>query len=99
MVEPLQLLIATYKAGASIGFWDLESGLEVAREETLRGLPHGVVATPDGAFSFVSLEGIGGEPGTVEVYDNRSMQRVGSVELGKQAGGLAYWAGPSRRPD
>lgn len=95
VVEPLNLLIATYKSDASIGFWDLESGLEVAREDTLRGLPHGVVATPDGAFSFVSVEGVGGEPGMVEVYDNRSRQRVGSVGLGKQAGGLAYWAGPS----
>lgn len=30
-----------------------------------------------------------------QVDDNRTRQRVGSVGLGKQAGGLAYWAGPS----
>ena len=91
--------LSRQSAGASVGFWDLESGLEVAREDTFRRLPHGVVSTPDGAFSFVSLEGVGGEHGTVEVYDNRKLKRVGSVDLDKQAGGLAYWAGPSRRPD
>ena len=52
-------LIVTYKTGAAVGFWDLRSGLERARIETSRTIPHGVVVTPDGAYAFVPLEGVG----------------------------------------
>jgi hypothetical protein len=39
----------------------------------------------------VSVEGVGGEPGTVEVFDLRSRERVGKLDVGKQAGGIAFW--------
>ena len=94
VVEPLDLLVATYKDGSSVGFWDLVSGTETARIPTSRRVPHGVVATPDGAYSLVTLEGVGSEPGTVEVYDNRTRQRLGTVDVGKQAGGISYWEPP-----
>ena len=86
-----KLLVTTYKGGASVGFWDLESGREIARRDTLRKVPHGLAITPDGAYTFVTVEGIGGEPGTVEIYDNATQLRVASVEIGKQAGGIAIW--------
>ena len=41
------------------------------------------------AFSLVTVEGIGGEPGVVEVYDNGAFRRVGQIDIGKQAGGIA----------
>ncbi len=86
-----RLLVATYKKGASVGIWDLEAGKEVKRIRTLRSVPHGVVISPDGRFAFVTVEGKGAEPGTVEVIDLAAMQRVGSVDMGKQAGGIAFW--------
>ena len=84
-------LVATYKAGAAVGFWDLAAGAERARVATTRTIPHGVVITPDGQYAFVTLEGVGSEPGTVEVYHVPTAERVGVVDVGKQAGGIAFW--------
>ena len=84
-------LVVTYKSGAAVGFWDLRSGTERARAETSRTIPHGVALTPDGEYAFVTLEGVGSEPGTVEVYHVESGERVGTVDVGKQAGGVAFW--------
>ena len=84
-------LAVTYKSGAAVGFWDLASGLERARVETTRTIPHGVTVTPDGEYAFVTLEGVGGEPGTVEVYHVPTAERVAAVDVGKQAGGIAFW--------
>ena len=84
-------LVATYKGAAAVGFWDLAAGAERARVATTRTIPHGVVVTPDGRYAFVTLEGVGSEPGTVEVYHVPTAQRVGAVDVGKQAGGIAFW--------
>ena len=84
-------LVATYKGDAAVGFWDLASGEERVRVETTRTIPHGVAITPDGEYAFVTLEGVGIEPGTVEVYHVESAERVGTVDVGKQAGGIAFW--------
>ena len=84
-------LVVTYKNGAAVGFWDLEAGRERVRTNTSRTIPHGVVLTPDGEYAFVTLEGVGGEPGTVEVYEVRSGRRLAAVDVGKQAGGIAFW--------
>ena len=86
-----ETLVVTYKMGNSVGFWNLRSGQEMARVKTSGNIPHGVIVTPDGEYAFVTLEGIGGEPGIVEVYHVNSMQRVGEVAVGKQAGGIAFW--------
>lgn len=84
-------MVATYKNGDAVGFWDLESGKETARTPTSRTIPHGVVVTPDGELAFVTLEGVGDDPGTVEVYRMATGERVGAVDVGKQAGGIAFW--------
>ena len=84
-------LVATYKGGAAVGFWDLATGEERARVATTRTIPHGVVITPDGRYAFVTLEGVGSEPGTVEVYHVPTGERVGAANVGKQAGGIAFW--------
>lgn len=86
-----RLLVVTYKKGDSVGFWDLEEGREVARVSTTRRIPHGVAITSDGRFSLVTVEGVGGEPGVVEVYDNGAFRRVAQIDIGKQAGGIALW--------
>ena len=84
-------LVATYKKAAAVGFWDLDTGAERTRTATSRTIPHGVTLTPDGRFAFVSLEGVGSEPGTVEVYEVATGDRVAAVDVGKQAGGIAFW--------
>lgn len=88
-------LVATYKSGAAVGFWDLVTGREHARTTTSRTIPHGVVLSPDGDLAFVTLEGVGDEPGTVEVYEVGSAGRVAAVDVGKQAGGIAFWKSES----
>ena len=56
-------------------------------------MPHGVVVSDDDRYAIVTLEGVGGEPGTVEVYDIATAQRVSEIDVGKQAGGIIYWKG------
>ena len=88
-----RLLVATYKSGNKVGFWNLADGEAVAVPETTRRVPHGVVVSDDDRYAFVTLEGIGGEPGTVEVYDIEAAERVADIAVGKQAGGIAFWKG------
>jgi len=71
---------------------DLAAGRTVSRIPATTVLPHGVAVTPDSRFAVVSVEGVGSEPGRVDVLDLRSLRRVGSVEVGQQAGGIAVVA-------
>jgi len=84
-------LVVTYKKDAAVGFWNLDSGVETSRIPTSRRVPHGVAVTPDGRFAFVTVEGVGGEPGAVEVYAVERGERVAQLDVGKQAGGIALW--------
>lgn len=84
-------LVVTYKGARAIGIWDTTTGEELARIATLRPVPHGVVVSPDDRYAFVSIEGIGGEPGSVEAFDLRSLERAGSIDIAKQAGGIIVW--------
>lgn len=86
-----RLLIATLKAGAAVQFFDLATGRTLATTATTTTLPHGVVVSPDSRYAFVSVEGVGSEPGKVDIFDLESFQRVASVEVGQQAGGIAFW--------
>jgi hypothetical protein len=54
-------------------------------------LTHGVAISPDSRYAFVSSEGVGAAPGKVDVYDLRVMTRAASVDVGQQAGGIAFW--------
>ena len=86
-----RFLVVTYKGDGSTGIWDLESGVELARVENSRSVSHGVVVTPDSRYAFVSVEGVGGEPGAVDAIDLMALKLVGSVDIGKQASGIAFW--------
>jgi sugar lactone lactonase YvrE len=84
-------LVVTYKGGSAIGVFDLKAGRELAAIQTHRTLPHGVALSPDSRYGFVSVEGVGGEPGTVEMIDLTKLATVGRVDMGKQAGGISFW--------
>jgi DNA-binding beta-propeller fold protein YncE len=83
-----RLLIATLKQGNGVQFFDLESGATLAETPTSTTVVHGVVVSPDDRFAFVSVEGVGAEPGKVDVFDLRTFERVASVEVGQQAAGI-----------
>lgn len=86
-----QWLVASYKGEGATGIWNLQSGKEVARITNSRRIPHGVAIAPDSRYAFISVEGIGGEAGSVDVIDLQALQRVEVIEVGKQAGGIVYW--------
>ena len=83
-----RLLLATNKRGQSVSIFDVASGRELARVPTTRRVVHGVAVSPDDRYAFVSVEGIGSEPGTVDVIDLRTRARVASVDVGQMAGGI-----------
>lgn len=86
-----QTLVVSYKGTGETGIWNLESGEQVARRSNSRTVTHGVVVTPDSKYAFVTAEGVGGEPGAVDVFDLESYERVASAEVGPQAEGIEFW--------
>ena len=86
-----RLLVATNKKGQSVSIFDAASGKELARLATARRIPSGLVISPDDRYAFVTLEGVGAEPGTVEVVDLRAMRSVATADVGPQAGGIDFW--------
>ena len=84
-------LIATNKRGKSVSVIDLASGTESARIPTTRRVVHGVAVSSDDRYAFISQEGIGSEPGTVDVIDLRALQKVATIDVGQQAGGIDFW--------
>jgi DNA-binding beta-propeller fold protein YncE len=86
-----RLLVATLKQGGAVQVFDLRTGQSVLQAPSSIKVTHGVVVSPDSRYAFVSNEGIGAQPGKVDVYDLRALARVGSVDVGQQAGGIAFW--------
>jgi DNA-binding beta-propeller fold protein YncE len=86
-----RLLVATNKRGASVSLFDTASGTELARVPTLRPVVHGVAISPDDRYAFISVEGIGSEPGTVEVIDLAARNTVAWVDVPPMAAGIAFW--------
>ena len=84
-------LVASQKKIGTTGIFDLTTGEELARIANSRKVTHGVAIAPDNRYAFVTVEGIGGEPGSVDVIDLQTMERVATAETGKQAGGIAFW--------
>jgi hypothetical protein len=81
-------LLATNKRDQSVSVIDLKTGAELARLPTRRKILHGVVVSPDDRYAFVSVEGIGAEPGTVEIIDLTTLRIVASVDVAEQAAGI-----------
>lgn len=83
-------LIGTNKRGPSVSIIDLKSGKELARIPTKRRVVHGAVVSPDDRYAFISIEGIGSDPGTVEIIDLQTLKSVATVDVGAQAGGIDF---------
>ena len=84
-------LVATNKRGQSVSVFDLKTGRELARLPTKRKVLHGVAVSPDNRYAFVSVEGIGAEPGTVEIIDLDALKTVATVDVPPQAAGIDFW--------
>jgi DNA-binding beta-propeller fold protein YncE len=92
-----KLLVATNKRGKSTSVIDLSSGAELARIPATRRVVHGAAISSDDRYAFISQEGVGSEPGTVDVIDLRALQKVATIDVGQQAGGIDFWkVAPSR---
>ena len=83
-------LLATNKRDQSVSIIDLKTGGELARLPTRRRVLHGVVVSPDDRYAFISVEGIGAEPGTVEIIDLTALKIVASVDVAEQATGIDF---------
>ncbi|HXG67429.1 MAG TPA: YncE family protein [Blastocatellia bacterium] len=84
-------LITTNKRDQSVSVYDLKSGKELGRIPTKRKVIHGAVVSPDNRYAFISVEGIGSEPGTVEVIDLETLKTVATVDVPEQAAGIDFY--------
>ena len=50
-----------------------------------RKVSHGIAISWDSKYAFISVDGIGIEPGSVDIIDLEKLERVAVVEVGKQA--------------
>lgn len=93
-------LVTTNKRDQSASVIDLKNGRELARIPSKRTVLHGVVVSPDDRYAFISVEGVGTEPGTVEVIDLAVLKTVGSVDVADQAAGIDFFrVEPAKQPN
>ena len=86
-----KLLLATLKGEGRTGIWSLEDKSLIKVIDNSTNVSHGIAISTDSKYAFVSVEGIGGEPGKVDIIDLKKLKLVSSVNVGKQAGGIAFW--------
>jgi DNA-binding beta-propeller fold protein YncE len=86
-----KLLVATLKQSGMFEIFDLATGRSLAQLRNSTTVAHGIALSPDSRYAFVSSEGVGAAPGKVDVYDLKALVRVASVDVGQQAGGIAFW--------
>ena len=84
-------MVVSYKTAAKTGIWDLDSGKELASLDNSQKVTHGVAISSDSRYAFVSVEGIGDDPGMMDVFDLKTLKKIDTAYLGKQAGGIAFW--------
>jgi len=86
-----KLLVGTNKRGQSVSVIDIATGKELARIPTTRKVASGIAVSDDDRYAFATIEGIGSQPGTVDIIDLTTLQKVASVDVGQQAGGIDFW--------
>jgi DNA-binding beta-propeller fold protein YncE len=83
-----RLLLASNRRGQSVSVIETASGKELVRLPTRRSVVHGIAVTGDDRYAFVTVEGVGSEPGTVEVIDLVALKTAGTLDVPPQAGGV-----------
>lgn len=83
-----KLLVATQKGPGTLTIWRLTDDTLLAQVTGTRKVASGVAVSRDSRYAFMTLEGIGGDPGTIDIIDLKTLQKVATVEIGKQAGGI-----------
>ena len=83
------LLVATQKGPGTTSVWRLTDARLLADVADTRKVASGVVVSADARYAFVTLEGVGGQPGTIDVIDLVALRKVATADIGKQAGGIA----------
>ncbi len=86
-----RILVATLKQGHAVEFFDLSTGESVAVTPTSTTVVHGVTLSPDDRYAFISVEGVGSEPGKVDVFDLETFELVDSAPVGQQASGIDFY--------
>ena len=86
-----KFMVATLKGNGKTAIWNLKTGDLIKLIKNSTSVPHGVAISSDSKYAFVSVEGKGGEPGIVDVIDLNKLLLIDKVEVGKQAGGIAFW--------
>ena len=86
-----KLLIGTIKSEGKTAIWNLDDKKLIGEIKNTTSVSHGIAISSDSKYAFISVEGIGGEPGIVDVINLETYELVSSVEVGKQAGGIAFW--------
>lgn len=84
-------VVVSYKGAGATGIWNLQTGQKADEITNSRKVTHGVTISPDSRYAFISVEGIGGQPGSVDVIDLQALERAAVIEVGKQAGGIIFW--------
>jgi DNA-binding beta-propeller fold protein YncE len=84
-------LVTTNKRDQSVSVMQTSDLRELSRIRLKRPVVHGIVVSPDDRYAFVSEEGVGAEPGTVEMIDLRSFKVVANVDVAPQAGGIDFY--------
>jgi DNA-binding beta-propeller fold protein YncE len=86
-----KLLVGTNKRGQSVSVIEIATGKELARIPTTRKVASGIAVSSDDRYAFATIEGVGSQPGTVDIIDLTTLQKVASVDVGQQAGGIDFW--------
>jgi DNA-binding beta-propeller fold protein YncE len=81
---------ATFAISPADEFSFVTAAWEVA-QLSVRRVPAGVVVSPDNRYAFVTVSGIGGDPGTVDVIDLADRVIVATIEVGRGARGIDFW--------
>jgi DNA-binding beta-propeller fold protein YncE len=90
-------IVGTNKRDKSVSVIDIASGTEAARIPTSRRVASGLTLSSDDRYAFITQEGVGSEPGAVDVIDLRVLKKVATIDIGQQAGGIDFWkAAPPR---
>jgi DNA-binding beta-propeller fold protein YncE len=84
-------LVASLKQGGGMQLFELATGQSVMTMKSSTTVTHGVTVSPDSRYAFISSEGVGAQPGKVDIYDLQAKTRVASVDVGQQAGGITFW--------